>query len=96
MRPRHLAVAFAVVVATGAGLLPAPAGASSDADIVDRYTQVVYELENPAGTRMMNAEETVVDATGEGAHHVQYTEGGGRSEGDRADAGRSLRLPQRP
>jgi hypothetical protein len=52
------------MLVAGGVFLPSPAGAAGDGDLIDRYTQVVYELENSAGPRVVNVEETVVDTTG--------------------------------
>ena len=60
-RPLFVSIAAACMIVVSA--LPSSATESgSDSDLVDRYTQVVYELDSPS--RSMNVLERVVDATG--------------------------------
>lgn len=64
MRRRLIVTTIATVVTLGLAVPPAAATPGVDADLVDRYTRAVYELEGPSGSPLMKVEETVVDAKG--------------------------------
>jgi hypothetical protein len=66
MRHRHL-ITMAIAVWSASGVvIPAIAGEPGpDSDLVDRYTQVVYELKKPSGSPVVNVRENVVNAMGQ-------------------------------
>ena len=62
MKRRHLAaVTIAACLAVGLALPASAAPPGLNSDLVDRYTQQVYELESPS---VMKIQETVVDTNG--------------------------------
>ncbi len=74
MRRRHLASAALVLLVAFGLTLPASADQPSvDADLVDRYSQVVYELDASGRSQVfMKVEETVVDAKGQALSTSTY------------------------